>query len=97
MAKRTFSFSLDDETDADLITWLNQQLNRSAAIRDALRAARTQPAGDVTLTDVMYAVRQLEQTMREIGTPASLPATAARDAWHEDPDAAAALDSLARL
>lgn len=38
MAKVNLSFSLDDETDAGILAWLNKQDNRSGAIRDVLTA-----------------------------------------------------------
>lgn len=49
--------SLDDEKDADLIDWLNSQPNKSAAIREAVRAKL---AGGITLADIYREIKSLK-------------------------------------
>jgi hypothetical protein len=64
--KTTATFSLDLERDRDLIAWLDQQEKgqQSAAIR---RILRKHIAGDVTVGDVLEAVRSLENTLKAEG------------------------------
>jgi hypothetical protein len=54
MAQVTYSLKIDAETDADLVRWLDGQPNKSAAIREALRAHVR--GGGITLGDVLQAV-----------------------------------------
>ena len=43
MASVRYTFTLDAIKDADLVRWLELQVNTSAAVRDALRAYVAQP------------------------------------------------------
>ena len=90
--KATVVFSLDTEEDRDILQWLNSQpaRKRSAAIREALR---TYIGGGVTLGDVYQAIRDLE---RRLGS-GSVAVIADDDDLDEPPEAAAALDALAKM
>jgi DNA-binding IclR family transcriptional regulator len=79
-------FTLHLEKDADLIAWLKAQPNKSAAIRDALRA-QFERQTEYTLADVM-------QRLDEIERNGVVMTHRARDAGDEPVEAAAALDTL---
>jgi len=51
--------SIDTIADRDILDWLNQCDNRSAVVREALRAYRNQ--GAITLADVYHAVMDLKR------------------------------------
>jgi hypothetical protein len=87
MSKRTYSFTLDTEGDRDILRWLERQDNRSAAIREAIRAS---VAGGVTLGDVYRAIKELERKVRAGIVVTSEEHTDAS----EDPTLAAALERL---
>lgn len=88
MATVRMTFALDSERDAALIAWLEAQANRSEAIRAALmRAAATR---EVTLADVLAAIEALGQRLAGL----QVSQTEGRLVVQEDPDLAAALDSL---
>jgi len=92
MSKITKTISFDTDDDRDILRWLDQQENRSAAVREAIRAHITR--GGVTVSDVYQAVKDLERKMRS----GSVAIQANRDEdWHEDPDLVAALTSLGNL
>jgi hypothetical protein len=93
MAKQTLSFTVDSETDKDVIRWLNRQGNRSAAIRAAIRS---QIEGGVTLGTVYQAVKTLERKL-EAGVVIHGTGDVVQEEWDEPPEAAAALDALADL
>jgi cell pole-organizing protein PopZ len=61
------NFSLDAEADRDIIRWLDEQTNRSAAIRAAIRAYMAKEKG-VTLADVLAEIRALPSKMTVVGT-----------------------------
>ncbi|HIQ01894.1 MAG TPA: hypothetical protein EYH30_07160 [Anaerolineales bacterium] len=88
----TISFTLDTEADRDILRWLEQQENRSAAIREAIRQ---HISGGVTLGDVYQAVKDLERKLRA-GAVVTGNTTDEKDR-KEPPEAAAALDALAEL
>ena len=92
MAKVTMSFTLDDETDRDLVRWLSklQKGKRSEEIRQALRAG-LEHGSSVTIEDVYQAVQQLERKLQN-GAVAKGPPSG--DDWDEPPEAAAALEKL---
>ena len=85
-----FNFSLDPEADKDIVQWLDEQPNRSAAIREAVRGHIAKTEG-LTLADVLAEIRALPGRLRVV-TAQDGPATA----WIEDePETAAAnLDGL---
>jgi hypothetical protein len=89
MARQTITFVLDTGRDRDVLRWLQGQENKSAAIREAIRAHLAGEA--VTLADVYEAVLDLQRCCwprlpdaQSTGAPTS----------EEPPDVAAALDSL---
>jgi hypothetical protein len=59
MATKRVIFVVDDERDRDVLSWWEQQDNKSAAIRDLIRTELRQ--GSVTLQDIYRAVTELEQ------------------------------------
>lgn len=88
MATVRMTFALDSERDAALIAWLEAQANRSEAIRAALtQAAATR---EVTLADVLAAIEALGQRLAGL----QVSQAEGRLVVQEDPDLAAALDSL---
>jgi len=91
--KVTITISLDADEDRDLLRWLGRQENRSAAIREALRA---RVSGGVTLGDVYQAVKAVERLIRSGVVVAGAPADNG-EIWEEPPDIAAALDALGKL
>lgn len=81
------NISLDPEADRDILRWLGKQSNRSAAVRDAIRAYMAKETG-VTLADVLAEVRALPSRL-------SMVAVAPEPEVGEEPEAAAAhLDGL---
>jgi len=95
MAKTTVTFSLDTETDRDILRWLEKQAKsqRSAAVRDALRDHMSR--NSITLGDVYQAVKDLEHKLQAGASVAAGPDGSSN--WDEPLEAAAALDALARL
>jgi hypothetical protein len=87
MARQTITFVLDTVRDRDILHWLEGQENKSAAIREAIRAHLGRSG--ITLADVYEAIQDLKRGGWVPGAQA--PAAAASD---EPPDVAAALDSL---
>ena len=89
MGRQTITFVLDTERDRDVLCWLRSQENKSAAIRDAIRARLAPNA--VTLADVYQAVLDLQN-----GSWVSAADAQANGTMHgeEPPNVAAALDSL---
>jgi Arc/MetJ-type ribon-helix-helix transcriptional regulator len=96
--KQTMPFSLDDNRDRDILDWLNSQTNRSAVIREALRAAMQRQAKshdthhDNTLTDIYRLVLEINSRLESGVFVASPGAT-----QDEPQEASEALDSLAML
>jgi len=95
VAKQVINFVVNTEADRDILRWLDQQTNRSAAIRAAIRA---QLGGGISLGDVFQAIKAVERKL-ERGAIVVAPAShrSGPDDWDEPPDAAAALDALANL
>ena len=89
MARQTVTFVLDTDRDRDIVHWLEGQDNKSAAIREAIRAHLGRSG--ITLADVYEAIQDLKRCSWMPGAGAQAPAMAAND---EPPDVAAALDSL---
>ena len=89
MARQTITFVLDTVRDRDILHWLEGQENKSAAIRQAIRAhlGRT----GITLAEVYEAIQDLKRGGWVRGAGAQTPTATASD---EPPDVAAALDSL---
>jgi Arc/MetJ-type ribon-helix-helix transcriptional regulator len=86
------SFTLDAERDAALLAWLDAQPNTSEAIRDALRAAFDARNAGATLGDVLQAIEALGETLAGLQITSAPAGDGASEA--EDPDLAAALESL---
>ncbi|MBU0513918.1 MAG: hypothetical protein KJ621_04030 [Proteobacteria bacterium] len=99
MATVTVSFTLDSETDRDLVRWLAAlpRRQKSAMIRDTLRVGLAR--GDLTLGDVYQAIKEVERKLaRGVVVAGGAPAGAAPRDWPDEPaDAAAALDALSKL
>lgn len=89
MARQTITFVLDSERDRDVLRWLEAQLNKSAAIREAIRGRMEQ--GDVTLGDIYAAIQDLKGRSWASAPDAQDRNTSIGD---EPPDVAATLDSL---
>lgn len=89
MARQTITFVLDTIRDRDILRWLEGQENKSAAIREAIRAHLGRSG--ITLVDVYEAIQDLKRGGWMPGSETQAPAAAVND---EPPDVAAALDSL---
>lgn len=89
MARQTITFVIDTERDRDILRWLERQGNKSAAIREAIRASLAD--GDITLAHVYEAIQDLKRCGWVSGPEAPAHTTAPSA---EPPDVAAALDSL---
>jgi hypothetical protein len=89
------SVSMDTEADRDLLRWLKQQENQSAAIREGLRNHIGR--GGLTLGDVYQAVKDLERKLQNGAALASTAQPEDGDDYHEPPDVAATLDALGSL
>jgi DNA-binding transcriptional MerR regulator len=82
--KGTVAFTLNSERDQDIIKWLRDQGNRSAAIREAIRCYMGQPG----LQDVYNLLLEIKES------GAVIQAVGADDS--EPDDLSAALDRLGR-
>jgi hypothetical protein len=89
MARQTITFVLDSERDRDILRWLANQENKSAAIREAVRV-RLQHDG-ISLADIYEAILDLQ---RRSWISSSAVQVSDASSKEEPPDAAAALDSL---
>jgi len=88
--------SMDSDADRDLLQWLDQQENRSGAVREALRAYIDRSG--VTLGDVYQAVRDLERKLQTGAVVSRTPDDCdSGTGWQEPPGVAEALDALADL
>jgi hypothetical protein len=88
MAKVQLRFYLDDQRDAELLTWLERQPNRSLTVRRALRAWMSQADG----LDEEALRRVLREELARVsvqGTAMPIP-----EELQEDEEVAEALDSL---
>ena len=90
MARQAITFVVDTDRDRDIVRWLEDQDNKSAAIRDAIRTQLSDGL-DITLADIYEAIQDLKQggCVRET---ASTPRSQVEIS--EPPDIAAALDGL---
>jgi hypothetical protein len=89
MAKQPITFVVDSDRDRDILHWLDGHANKSAAIREAIRAHLER--GTVTLTEVYEAIQDLKQGG---WVPATEEGSSARREGDEPEDVAEALDSL---
>jgi beta-phosphoglucomutase-like phosphatase (HAD superfamily) len=89
MTRQTITFVLDTERDRDILRWLEGQANKSAAIREAIRANLTD--GDITLAHVYEAIQDLKRSGWVSMSEAQVHTTVASA---EPPDIAATLDNL---
>lgn len=78
------NISLDPEHDKDIMRWLGGQPNRSAAVREAIRAYMAKEQG-VTLEDVLAEVQALPSRLSGMTISNSEPITEGKE-----PEAAAA-------
>lgn len=63
MANKTYiTVSFNTEGDRDILRWLGQQENRSAAVRDVIREHLAQ--GGVTIGHVYRAIQELERKLQ---------------------------------
>lgn len=84
--KIVLPISLDDKRDADIIRWLNQQHNKSLAVR---LAVRDKIQNGVTLADIYREIQELKRR--------SFVAAAPIDGVEEPSEAATNLDKLLEL
>jgi hypothetical protein len=83
------NFSLDPSRDRDVLRWLDEQNNQSAAIREAIRYYLAREQG-LTLADVLAEIRALPSRLAIVDAiPADAPATG-----DEPQEAARNLDDL---
>jgi hypothetical protein len=93
MATVTVCFTLDSESDRDLVRWLDslRNRNRSEAIRNVLR--QHIECDNVTLDDVYWAVKEIDQRL-QVGARVSEASTSLDEDSDEPADVVAALDKL---
>jgi hypothetical protein len=89
MARQTITFVLDTTRHRDILQWLDAQDNKSAAIREAIRAHLERDG--ITLTDVYEAILDLQRQSLVAVSDVQLDGVANNE---EPPDVAAALDNL---
>jgi hypothetical protein len=93
MTRHRLSIVIDDEKHADIWSWWQQQNNKSAAVRAAIRATLEPTPPPLTAADVRQVVRE-ELTQVEI-TPQRRERTDETTITEDvDPEAAARLDAL---
>jgi hypothetical protein len=80
--------SLDSEVDKDILRWMENQSNRSAAVRVAIRKYMAAQEGP-SLADILAEIRSLPSRMSLIAGAGEAMTTG-----EEPPEAAANLDSL---
>jgi hypothetical protein len=78
------NISMDPENDKDILRWLDEQPNRSAAVREAIRSYIIKEEG-ITLADILAEVRALPSRLSIV---ASTQPEVFED--YEEPEAAAA-------
>jgi hypothetical protein len=90
MSRQAITFVVDTERDRDIICWLTDQDNKSAAIREAIRTQLGRKL-DITLSDIYEAIKDLKQAgvARE-----TITESRRQEETYEPPDIAAALDSM---
>jgi hypothetical protein len=88
---RVINISVDDQTDNDILLWLEQQPNKSAAIRLAIRAYMAKQDGP-TLADILAEIRSLPSRFT-VSTPPEGEAMAETE-LEEPAEAAVNLDGL---
>jgi len=91
MPKTAVGFSCDTDTDADILSWLDKQENKSAAIRAAIRASWLQDS--LTLGDVLNELGEIKRLLRS-GAVAVVNGEEGETAPELDPEAQAAQDAL---
>jgi hypothetical protein len=89
MARQTITFVLDSERDRDILRWLANQENKSAAIREAVRM-RLRHNG-ISLSDIYEAILDLQRRNWISSSAVQVSDISSKE---EPPDVAAALDSL---
>jgi hypothetical protein len=93
MVKVTAVF--DEERDADIITWLNEQRNRSEAIRNAIRVAiAPPPALDISAIRAVVEAALDEKLAGPALVSGSGLGIKPADPPAEDPELAATLDGM---
>ena len=92
MAKKAhLKFIVDVKKDADILAWWQQQENKSAAVRAAIRAALEPTPPPLTAADVRRAVRAELAQVEIAAQPGETHDEPTEDV---DPEAAARLDNL---
>lgn len=81
---------MDTERDADLLRWLDQQENRSAAVREALRQA-LRPTPRLDAATIRRIVREELASAQIAGTSEAPEDASPSDV---DPEAGALLDAM---
>lgn len=84
---------LNEDTDQDVIAWLDVQADKTAAVKDAIRAAMAGRGASVSVDDVYRAVLDLAAKV-QAGPVIVNAATAAGSDAPGTEAAAAALDNL---
>jgi hypothetical protein len=83
------NFSMDGNADKDILRWLDEQSNQSAAIREAIRYYIAREDG-VTLGDLLAEIRALPSRLQIVAVQGEIPA----DGGQEPKESAANLDTL---
>jgi hypothetical protein len=60
------NISLDGDADRDILRWLDDQRNQSAAVREAIRYYIAREGSNVTLADVLAEIRSLPSRLKVV-------------------------------
>lgn len=90
MSRQAITFVIDTDRDRDIVRWLKDQGNKSAAIREAIRTQLGRTL-DITLVDINEAIQDLKQAD---GARETTSISRRQEETYEPPDIAAALDSM---
>jgi hypothetical protein len=93
MTRHRLSVVIDDDRDADIWRWWQQQANKSAAARAAMRAVLEPEPAPLTATAVRQIVRE-ELARVDLLAQSGERSTAPQVAEDVNPEAAARLDAL---
>jgi hypothetical protein len=97
MSKRRLVFVINTDDDADILDWWEQQDNKSAAVRAAIRATmgvKPAPAAEPVTVAVLRQVIREELAQVELQAAHTDPESDATATEDVDPAAAARLDAM---
>ena len=86
---------LNDSSDSDIIRWLDSQRDKTAAVKNAIRAAMTStPSRDEATSLDLDAVRTILESVLDERLSGLALAAMGQSSKDEDPETAAKLDAM---